>query len=323
MSRLISFVIPCYGSEHTIEGVVEEIMALHKSHQEDEYEIILVNDSSPDHVWCKICALSKKYDNVKGINLAKNFGQHAALLAGYRYTRGEIIVSLDDDGQIAVEDTYKIMDELEKGYDVVYGKYRVKQHSRFRNWGSRLTKTMMVHLVDIPKDFEGSSFDAAKRFLIEEMGKYENPYVYLPGLVFRSTNKITSVFVNHRARKEGRSGYSLGKLIALWINGATTFSVKPLRISALLGIVFAMIGFVGACVVVMNKVLHPDMMAGWSSLICVILLVGGILLISLGTIGEYIGRIYLCINKTPQYVVRDFENGISGSDESMSRKNEI
>ena len=109
----------------------------------------------------------------------------------------------------------------------------------------------------------------------------------------------------------------------MWINGATTFSVKPLRISALLGIVFAMIGFVGACVVVMNKVLHPDMMAGWSSLICVILLVGGILLISLGTIGEYIGRIYLCINKTPQYVVRDFENGISGSDESMSRKNEI
>ncbi len=306
MSRLISFVIPCYGSEHTIEGVVEEIMCLKQRHEGDEYEIILVNDSSPDHVWDRIGRLSNQYQNIKAINLAKNFGQHAALLAGYRHSNGEIVVSLDDDGQIAVEDTYKIIDELDQGYDVVYGKYKAKKHSKFRNWGSRFTKTMMVSMLDIPKDFEGSSFYAAKRFIIEEISKYENPYVYLPGLIFRSTNKINSVFVGHRPRKEGESGYSLGKLIALWVNGATTFSVKPLRISVILGVVFAAIGIIGACAVIINKVLNPNMAAGWSSLISVILLLGGILLVSLGLIGEYVGRIYLCLNRAPQYVIKEY-----------------
>lgn len=308
MSRLISFVIPCYGSENTIEGVVEEIMLLNQQHSEDTYEIILVNDSSPDHVWDKICKLSKRHSNIRGINLAKNFGQHAALLAGYRYSKGEIVVSLDDDGQIAVEDTYKIIDELDTGYDVVYGKYRVKKHSKLRNIGSGFATMMMVHLMGVPKEFRGSSFYAAKRFIIEEMGKYQNPYVFLSGLVFRSTNKVGSVFVNHRVRTEGESGYSFGKLFALWVNGATTFSIKPLRISSIFGVLLAVIGAVGACLVVINKILNPDMAAGWSSLISVILFLGGILLVSLGLIGEYVGRIYLSLNKTPQYVVRELSN---------------
>ena len=169
---------------------------------------------------------------------------------------------------------------------------------------------MMVHMADMPKDFRGSSFFATKRFIINEMKKYQNPYVYLPGLVFRSTNNITSVFVGHRARQEGHSGYSLKKLIALWVNGATTFSVKPLRVSILLGFVFAVIGMFGACAVIINKIMSPNMVAGWSSLISVLLLLGGILLVSLGMIGEYVGRIYLCLNKTPQYVIREYETGI-------------
>ncbi len=309
MSRLISFVIPCYGSERTIEDVVNEILDLNSEHPEDEYEIILVNDCSPDHVWDKICMLTYKHSNIRGINLCRNFGQHAALLAGYRHTNGEIVVSLDDDGQIAVEDTYKIIDKLDQGYDVVYGKYKVKQHSKFRNWGSWLNRTMMAYMVDLPKDFKGSSFFAAKRFIIDEIGKYQNPYVYLSGLVFRSTNNITSIFVGHRARKEGYSGYSLKKLIALWVNGATSFSVKPLRISTFLGFLFAVIGMFGACAIIINKLIHPNMAAGWSSLISVLLLLGGILLVSLGLIGEYVGRIYLCLNKTPQYVIRDYESG--------------
>lgn len=309
MSRLISFVIPCYRSEHTIEGVVEEILSLNPDHPEDEYEIILVNDCSPDHVWDKICMLTSKHSNIRGINLTKNFGQHAALLAGYRHIKGEIVVSLDDDGQIAVEDTYKIIDKLDQGYDVAYGKYKIKQHSRFRNWGSRLNRIMMAYMVDVPKDFRGSSFFAARRFIIDEIRKYQNPYVYLSGLVFRSTNNITSVFVGHRARKEGHSGYSLKKLIALWVNGATSFSVKPLRISTFLGFFFAVIGMISACAIIINKLINPNMAAGWSSLISVLLLLGGILLVSLGLIGEYIGRIYLCLNKTPQYVIRDYETG--------------
>lgn len=306
MSRLVSFVIPCYRSENTIEGVVEEISSLSLEHPQDEYEIILVNDCSPDHVWDKIILLSDKYPNVMGIDLAKNFGQHAALLAGYRYSKGEIVVSLDDDGQIAVEDTYKLIDKLDEGYDVVYGKYKIKQHSKFRNWGSRINSMVMDYMIGVPKSFKRSSFFVAKRFVIDEITRYQNPYVYLLGLVVRSTSNITSVYVDHRVRKEGVSGYSLKKLIALWINGATTFSIKPLRISTFLGFIFAVIGIISACTIIINKMLNPNMVAGWSSLISVLLLLGGVLLVSLGVIGEYIGRIYLCLNKTPQYVIKGY-----------------
>lgn len=305
MSRLISFVIPCYGSENTIEGVVSEILTLHETHESDKYEIILVNDSSPDNVWERICRLTDEYENIKGVNLAKNFGQHAALLAGYGYARGELIVSLDDDGQIAVEDTYKLIDEMDKGYDVVYGKYKNKKHSKFRNLGSEFTKLMMVCLIDIPKSFSGSSFFVARRFIIEEMENYKNSYVFLPGLVFRTTNKVNSVFVNHRSRKEGNSGYTLGKLIALWVNGATTFSVKPLRASTLLGFITATIGLIFACTVVIKKILYPGVTDGWSSLMTVILLLCGVILIVMGLMGEYIGRLYMSSNSTPQYVVRN------------------
>lgn len=305
MERLISFVIPCYRSEGTIEGVVDEIRNLMKSHEKDQYEIILVNDSSPDKVWNVILELNKKYSNVKGINLAKNFGQHAALLAGYKYAAGDLIVSLDDDGQIAVEDTYKLIDELDKGYDVVYGRYKVKKHSFFRNLGTEACRLMMVHLMGVPKDFVGSSFNVMKRYVADEMEKYSNSFVFLAGLVFRATDKVTSVYVNHRSRKEGKSGYTFGKLVALWVNGATTFSIKPLRFSTIFGFIVATIGIILTVIVIINKLIHPETGAGWSSLMSVILVLCGTILIVLGVIGEYVGRIYMSSNNTPQYVIRD------------------
>ena len=302
--RLISFVIPCYRSELTIRGVVEEILSLHKSHEDDDYEIILVNDSSPDNVWNEIVKLCDEYACVKGIELAKNSGQHAALLAGYRMSKGDIVVSLDDDGQIAVEDTYLILDRLDEGLDVVYGKYRIKKHNSFRNIGSRMAGWMGIHLLDIPKDFAGSSFYAARRFIIDEMCKYSNQYVYLPGLVFRSTRNVDSVFVNHRAREIGESNYTFFSLLSLWINGATTFSVKPLRVSTLLGVVSSFFGIIFSIVLVIRKLLHPEMLAGWASQMCVTLVMCGTILLLLGIVGEYVGRIYMSENNSPQYVIR-------------------
>lgn len=304
MSRLISYVIPCYGSEHTIEGVVDEIKQLQSKHQEDQYEIILVNDSSPDNVWSVIQDLVKNNDNIIGIDLARNFGQHSALLAGYGKTKGDLIVSLDDDGQIAVEDTYKLIDHLEEGYDVVYGKYRVKKHNVFRNMASRIAAWISVYLINIPKDFSGSSFFVARRYIIDEMVKYPNAYVYLIGLVFRTTDKIDSVFVGHRKREVGHSGYTFTSLFALWLNGATTFSIKPLRLSTFLGFVTAFIGLIFSIVVVIKKILHPDMMMGWSSLMSVTLILCGVILIVLGMLGEYVGRLYMSSNREPQYVIR-------------------
>ena len=314
--RLISFVIPCYRSELTIRGVVEEILELHKSHMDDDYEIILVNDASPDNVWDEIVKLSQDYPCVKGFELAKNSGQHAALLAGYKQSKGDIVVSLDDDGQIAVEDTYIIVDRLEEGFDVVYGKYKVKQHSSVRNIGSRLAGWLGVHLLGVPKNVGGSSFYAAKRFIIDEMCRYTNSYVYLTGLVFRSTQNVDSVFVKHRAREVGKSNYNFLKLLSLWINGATTFSVKPLRISTFLGILSAFAGMVFTIILVIRKILHPEMVAGWASLMCVTLIMSGLILLLLGVVGEYVGRIYMSENHAPQYVIRRK----AGNDDNDSTK---
>ena len=304
MSRLISFVIPCYGSENTLEGVVEEIRTLMKAHIEDSYEIILVNDSSPDHVWDVIEKLANENDDVIGIDLARNFGQHAALLAGYRQVKGDLIVSLDDDGQIAVEDTYKLIEHLNAGFDVVYGRYKVKQHNWFRNLGSKIAGWMSVHLIGTPKSFSGSSFYVARRYIIDEMSRYPNAYVYLMGLVFRTTDKIDSVYVGHRKREVGQSGYSFGKLLGLWLNGATTFSIKPLRLSALFGFIVAVVGFICSVAVTVKKLVHPEMIMGWSSMMAATLMLSGVILIVLGVLGEYVGRLYMSSSREPQYVVR-------------------
>ena len=147
---------------------------------------------------------------------------------------------------------------------------------------------------------------AVRRFIVDEMIKYENSFPYVIGLVLRSTKNIANVDVTHRNRMEGTSGYSLNKLIALWLNGFTAFSVKPLRLASLIGILFAVIGFICTITLVMNKLLHPTtVLLGWSSTMSVMMLLGGIILIVLGIIGEYIGRIYICINKSPQYVIKE------------------
>ncbi len=306
-NRLISFVIPCYRSEKTIRGVVEEILELHKTHIDDDYEIILVSDASPDNVWDEIVKLSKEYSIVRGMELAKNSGQHAALLAGYKISKGDIVVSLDDDGQIAVEDTYKIIDHMSegKGFDVVYGKYHVKKHSFFRNLGSKMAGWMGVHLLGVPKNQGGSSFYAAKRFIIDEMCKYTNSYVYLPGLVYRSTKNVGDVFVNHRAREIGESNYTFLSLFSLWVNGATTFSIKPLRVSTFLGCFSAFVGVIFSIILIIRKLLNPDIQAGWASQMCVTLVMCGTILLLLGVVGEYVGRIYMSENHSPQYVVRN------------------
>lgn len=308
MNRLISYVIPCYGSEKTIRGVVQEIQNLYPNKYGDSYEIILVNDSSPDNVIDVIQALVNENDNIIGVDLARNFGQHAALFAGYSYAKGDLVVSLDDDGQIAVEDTYKLIEHLDQGYDVVYGKYKEKKHSWIRNLFSKMAMTTMSIFTRSPKNFHSSSFYVARKYVIQEMFRYKNSYVYLGGLVFRATDKVDSIYVGHRARKEGKSGYTFIKLFSLWFNSATTFSVKPLRMSAVLGSIIAIIGMVCACVVVVRKIIYVDIEMGWSSLMAVTLLLCGTILIVLGLLGEYVGRLYMSSNAEPQYVIRDVIN---------------
>lgn len=301
-----SFVIPCYRSEKTITTVVAEIKSeMAAKRPGDDYEIVLVNDCSPDNVWSVIEDLANTEKNVIGINLAKNFGQHSALMAGYGKCTGEYVVSLDDDGQAPLDSLNDLITKLEEGYDVVYAYYREVKQSLFRRFGSWMAGKMGEMMLEPPKDMKGSSFYIARNFVIREMCKYNNPYPYLVGLVLRVTRKIAWVETNHRARLEGTSGYSFARLLGLWLNGFTAFSVKPLRASTFLGFFFAFLGFAFSIFVIVRRLLGITTVDGWSTIIALLLIIGGCILMMLGLIGEYIGRIYICINDSPQYVIKE------------------
>ena len=300
----LSFVIPCYRSEHTLKNVVDEIIATVTEHG-DDYEIIMVSDCSPDRVYDIIKDMCNENPKLKGVELARNFGQHSALMAGYSFCTGDVIVSVDDDGQIPVDQTYLLVEKLSEGFDVVYAKYEEKHYSFFRKLGSKINSLMMENLINKPRRLSVTSFFVMRKYVVDEILKYTNSYPFIMGLVFRTTNKITNVSVNHRDRQEGRSGYTLKKLVSLWLNGFTAFSVKPLRVATFLGMFCATIGFIFTIVTIIRKLVRPDVPMGYSSLMSVLLFVGGLLMVILGLIGEYIGRIYISINNSPQYVIRE------------------
>ena len=308
MSKLVSFVIPCYRSAQTIGKVVEEIDITMKSLGAYEYEIVLVDDSSPDDTYEVIRSLCTQRKDICGINLARNFGQHAALMAGFGYAHGDIIVCLDDDGQTPAGEVGKLLAKIEEGYDVVYAKYSHKHHSGFRNFGSKVNELMTRVMLGKPKELYLSSYFVARKFVVQEMLRYTNPYPYVIGLVLRTTKNIANVEVAHREREIGTSGYTIGKLFSLWFNGFTAFSIKPLRIATALGCLAACGGFLYGIYTVIKKFVNPNVPIGFSAMMAALVFLGGMIMLMLGLIGEYIGRIYISLNDSPQYVIRECIN---------------
>ena len=307
VKKLISYVIPCYRSQATLPGVVEEIQQTMKKLEQYEYEIVLVNDCSPDGTFDTIRKLCEENDNITGINLAKNFGQHSALMAGFHYAKGEIVICLDDDGQTPADEADKLIAGIEQGADVVYAKYIHKHHSGFRNWGSHVNELMTRVMLGKPKELYLSSYFAARRFVIEEIIRYEYAYPYVIGLVLRSTKNIVNVEVEHRDRQAGASGYTLGKLLGLWFNGFTAFSVKPLRIATVTGAGCALVGFAYGIYTIIKKIFinPPGLVTGFSAMMSAMVFMGGMLMLMMGLIGEYMGRMYISMNNSPQYVIRE------------------
>ncbi|HAE17440.1 MAG TPA: glycosyltransferase [Erysipelotrichaceae bacterium] len=302
-----SFVIPCYNSSQSISLVVKEIQDKMLEMQETEYEIILVNDHSKDNTKEVIFSLADQ-PNIRAISLAKNSGQDAACLCGYKASKGDYVISLDDDGQNPANEVDKLINKLNEGYDVVIAHYPNKKHESWRNIGSKVNDIMEIEMLGKPKELYVGSYFIAKRFIIDQITQYTNPYPYIRGLLLSATDNIANVDVHHRSREFGTSQYTLKKLLGLWINGFTSFSVKPLRISTVIGGVIALLGFVMTLYAVIHKLLHPEISAGWASLMSVITLIGGMILLMLGMIGEYVGRIYISINHTPQYVIQEKKN---------------
>lgn len=313
---LISFVIPCYRSAKTIGTVVDTIQETVKSREGFDAEIILVNDCSPDNTFEVISELTKKYNNVVGIDLARNSGQQCAIMAGLRYSKGELVAVSDDDGQTPIETVFTFYDKMQEGnYDVVCARYGERgKRSLFRRLGSWANDAMVKFCLDKPDEINTSVYFLAKRFVVDEMIKYNNAYPYMAGLLLRTTLNIGNVDLVQKDRLSGTSGYNLKKLLHLWVNGLTTFSIKPLRSAVFFGGGMALIGFIIILIIVIKKLVGVDIALGWTSIMATTILVGGIILIVLGIIGEYIGRIYLCLNHTPQYVVRTIIDNTEGND---------
>lgn len=313
MKKLISFVIPCYRSEATLPDVIGEIKETMEKMEDYEYEVVLVNDCSPDNTFETIRRLCRENEHMTGINLAKNFGQHSALMAGFHYAKGDIVICLDDDGQTPANEAGKLIAGIEQGADVVYAKYDHKHHSGFRNWGSHINELMTRVMLGKPKDLYLSSYFAARKFVVKEMIRYEYAYPYVIGLVLRTTKNIINVEVEHRDRLSGTSGYTIGKLLGLWFNGFTAFSVKPLRVATASGAIFAILGFLYGIYTIIKKIFinPPGLVTGFSALMSMLVFIGGMLMLMMGLIGEYMGRMYISMNNSPQYVIRE----IAGSND--------
>lgn len=308
MMEKISFVIPCYRSEHTINNVVTELLTIMGNQETYDFEIILVNDNSPDNVWHIIRGLCAN-EKIKALSFSKNFGQASAVMAGYGMAAGDYIVTLDDDGQSPVDAVLEMLDVLKKDdHDVVYGITTEVQFGLYRRLGSKLNSWMAKIMFDRPMDKRIVNISVVRKYIIDEMLRYQHPYPYISGLIHRTTRNIGYVQVKHRARISGTSGYSFKKLAAVWLNGFTSFSIKPLRVANYLGFIAAILGMLGGVYTLIHKIVNPATAIGWSSIVCIVLVLGGINLIILGIIGEYLGRIYMSQNQTPQYVVREYIN---------------
>ncbi len=308
--KKLSFVIPCYNSEKTVGRVVAEIDEAFLGNDRYEYEIILVNDASPrDNTLGTIKRLAVENPRVTAVGLSRNFGQDSALMAGYSLATGDYIISLDDDGQNPASEAWKLLEKLEEGWDVVFGRYVHKKHSPFKNFGSSVNDKMAQILLNKPKELRLCSYFAMDRFVVDEMLKDRNSFPYIWGLILRTTDRITNVYIEHRIREEGKSNFTLIKCLKVWMNGFIAFSVKPLRFSAVVGTLVAVIGFLYGIYVVIKRLLYGEPVAGWSSMMTAILLLGGVILIMLGLLGEYIGRMNINLNNTPQYIIREIETG--------------
>jgi undecaprenyl-phosphate 4-deoxy-4-formamido-L-arabinose transferase len=302
---LYSVIIPCYKSSRTIRGVVEETMQKFEEMNRGQVEFVLVDDCSPDEgaTVTELRHLVEEYPCVRVVELAKNSGQHNAQMAALNYAKGDFIISMDDDGQTSPTQLEKLLDEIQKGYDIVYAYYPHKQHSGGRNLGSKFNQWSMNVLIGKPKDMKTSSFWVIRRFVRDYAIQYRSSYTHIQGVFLRVTRNISSVPVEHFQRQVGQSGYTFKKLVQLWAN-IIGFSTVPLRLATILGNIFALTGLIGIIAVVIRKIIRPVTAIGWPSLMVSIFFFSGLILIFMGLIGEYIGRIFLGMSNNPQYVVR-------------------
>ncbi|TLD70503.1 glycosyltransferase family 2 protein [Phragmitibacter flavus] len=300
---LVSFVVPLYNTGKALEPLLEAFRDLPI---EGGYELVLVNDGSPDGSGARVPALARELPvPVIFVDMARNFGEHAAVLEGFRHARGEYVINLDDDLQNPISEALKLLAHLRAtDSDVVYAKYEEKKHSRWRNWGSWFTNKMATWLLDKPPHLYLCSFRAMHRDLVQRVIAYTGPFPYIDGLILGATNRIEELTVAHDERADGSSGYTLRKLVRLWMNMFFNFSIMPLRMASVMGAVLVVFGMVMLLVVFLEHFFSRPQTQGWSSLMAAISIFSGGQLMMLGVIGEYVGRAFMTVSGKPQSIVR-------------------
>lgn len=299
----VSVVIPLFNSGQTVAALVERLCEVFGPRG---LQVVLVNDGSRDRTHQVCLALADRYpDRLTYLELAKNFGEHNAVMAGLRYAQGEYVVIMDDDFQHRPEDALRLVEEARtRGLDLVYSSYPQQAHAWFRVLGSRFNGFVANLMLDKPKNLYLSSFKCMSRWLVAEVTRYEGPFPYVDGLALRCTRSIGCVEVVHQPRTVGRSGYTLRKLARLWLNMFVNFSVVPLRVGTLIGLVMVAGGALLGGYVMWEKLSGRLVPTGWTFLVIILLFFSGAQLLMLGLIGEYLGRLLLSVNATPQFVVR-------------------
>jgi undecaprenyl-phosphate 4-deoxy-4-formamido-L-arabinose transferase len=300
----LSIVVPVYRGAATVGRLVD---ALSDLAPEGGLEVVLVNDGSPDNSG-EVCRdlLTTARIPVVYIEHARNYGEHNAVMTGLRNVSGDYIITMDDDLQNPPEEVVKLYDHARKGnWDVVYTRYAVKQHAGWRNLGSRFANHVADQLLDKPKGLYLSSFRCMSAMVVGAVTRYSGPYPYVDGLIMQVTQRIDSIEVRHLPRLEGRSNYTLARLVQLWLNLATSFSLAPLRLAIFAGLAMSVLGAVGAVATIGEALFTHNTPSGWASTMTVLLLVGGVQSMILGVLGEYVGRTFLSANGKPQGTVRE------------------
>ncbi|MBC7912964.1 MAG: glycosyltransferase family 2 protein [Pyrinomonadaceae bacterium] len=300
---LLSVIIPVYNSQETIEELVKK---LQEDLKDFNPEIVLVNDCSRDHSE-KICnRLAAEHSNLRFISLRKNSGEHNAVLCGLRHCSGAYAAIIDDDLQNPPSEIIKLLNKaVMNNYDVVYAKYENKKHNFFRNLASKLHNIMAGYLLGKPDKLYLCSFKVISREVIGPIISYRGPYPYLDALILKCTSNIGSELVIHHSREHGVSNYTLTKLVALYLNTVINYSTKPLRFVTISGFIISMISCVVAAFIIYERFVYHNIPPGWSFLAILLLFMLGLTFSAIGLIGEYIGKILMSLNNTPQYVVKE------------------
>jgi len=299
----LSIVIPIYNGARSISELVH---ALEELPIWGGHEVILVNDGSPDNSLDVCTALvGGARVPITLVNLARNYGEHNAVMAGLRHATGAHVITMDDDLQNPPEEVERLLAFAQRsGDDVVYTYYEEKQHAAWRNLGSRFTNRVADFVLEKPNGLYLSSFRCISAFAVREIIRYQGPFPYIDGLILQVTQNISRLMVRHLSRASGRSNYTLRRLLRLWMSMFVNFSVMPLRISTITGFVLSGLGAIGGVMAIAEALLYspPE---GWASLMAAVLLLSGVQLVILGIVGEYLGRLYLTANGKPQSVIRE------------------